>query len=111
MKYLDRVRIINDKPEYLKNGISKGMEGTIIMPEIRNNQFEIEIHNKSHDMPLYLIKIEDLELVKANDRVTDKDVLDDLPLKNPKWWCKVENGFIINLLGEKKNKIPYDYNS
>ena len=35
----------------------------------------------------------------------------DLPLNNPKCWCKVENGYILNLLGEKKNSIPYDYNS
>ena len=26
-------------------------------------------------------------------------------------WCKVEDGYIINLKGEKKNKIPFDYES
>lgn len=40
-----------------------------------------------------------------------KMILDELPKNNPKWWCKVEDGFIVNLLGEKKNKIAYDYNS
>ena len=56
------------------------------------------------------INVSDLELVKDN-KITDSAILEALPKKNPKWWCKVENGYIINLLGEKKNKIPYDYNS
>ena len=41
----------------------------------------------------------------------ESELLRDLPNHNPKWWCKVENGYIMNLLGEKKNKIPYQYNS
>ena len=56
------------------------------------------------------IKIKDLELVKDNN-ATDEMIKDSLPEKYKDWWCKVENGFIINLKGEKKNKIPYDYNS
>ena len=56
------------------------------------------------------IKIEDLELVKDGG-FTDEEILDGIPNKDPHWWFKVEDGYIMNLLGEKKNKIPYDYNS
>ena len=40
-----------------------------------------------------------------------EDILEDLPDHDPAWWCKVEDGYILNLKGERKNKIPYDYNS
>ena len=56
------------------------------------------------------IKIEYLELVKDNN-TSDDLILEEIPKNNPKWWCKVEYGFITNLLGEKKNQTPYDYNS
>ena len=46
-----------------------------------------------------------------DNKCSDKEILEDLPKQNPKWWCKVEDGYIMNLLGEKKNKIAYDYNS
>ena len=46
-----------------------------------------------------------------NKKITDKDILNSLPANNPAWWCKVENGYILNLLGQKKNKIPYDYST
>ena len=42
---------------------------------------------------------------------TDEELLEELPTPDPHWWCKVEDGYIINLLGERKNKIPYDYDS
>lgn len=35
----------------------------------------------------------------------------ELAINNPKWWCKVEDGYIMNLLGEKKNKISFAYDS
>ena len=57
-----------------------------------------------------IIKIEDLQFVEDGN-VKDEEILEALPKQNPKWWCKVEDGYIINLLGEKKNKIPYDYKS
>ena len=56
------------------------------------------------------IKIEDLELVK-DMKTPDEWILNASPKHNKKWWCKVENGFILNLQGEKLNKIPYEYNS
>ena len=44
--------------------------------------------------------------------IIDKETyLNELPKHNPKWWCLVEDGYIMNLLGERKNKIPFDYNS
>ena len=43
--------------------------------------------------------------------LNDEDILEDLPAHNPDWWCRVEDGYILNLKGERKNKIPYDYNS
>lgn len=42
---------------------------------------------------------------------TDEDIIEMIPLNNPEWWCKVEDGYIINLKGDRKNKIPYKYNS
>ncbi len=129
MKIYDDVRVINDNKKYNEAGIFKGMVGTIVLAEIRSNSFYVnfidknfEIHKndpewfEEHydeleddiDMP---IKIKDLELVEENTKITDEDILQELPANNPAWWCKVENGYIINLLGEKKNKIAYDYDS
>ena len=41
--------------------------------------------------------------------VTDEDILDALPLHNPEWGCKVEDGYILNLKGERLNKYAYNY--
>ena len=56
------------------------------------------------------IKIEDLELVKDGN-CSDKTIKNSLPENHKDWWCKVEDGFIVNLKGKKKNKIAYDYKS
>lgn len=61
------------------------------------------------DIPHYFL-IEDLKAIKESS-ATDKEILEALPLKNPDWWRKVEDGFIKNLKGEVKNRIPYDYQS
>ena len=128
MKIYDDVMVINDKEEYKKDGVIKGMVGYISMPEIRDESFMVcfidENFKKHENDPSWfdkhyheikddifaVIKICDLKLIKDN-RASDKMILDELPKHNPKWWCKVEDGYIMNLLGEKKNKIPYDYNS
>lgn len=126
MKFLDEVEVLVDRKEYNDNGIYKGMIGTIIDAEIRGNCFNIifiDERVKEHDFMIveenfltlkddiiYPIKVKDLKLVKENN-CTDDKILEAIPLQNKHWWCKVENGYIINLLGEKKNKIPYDYNS
>ena len=108
MKYLDEIEIITDK--YEKEGIPKGTRGVIISSEIRGKDFLCELSNVSSYNELSSICIEDMVVIKEFN-VDDKMILDDLPLNDPHWWCKVEDGYILNLLGERKNKIPYDYDS
>ena len=111
MRLLDTVRVKNDNIEYKKYNISKGQTGTIIEGAIRDNCFLVAFENKGDFTDTCVpIKLEDLELVEDN-HTTDALILDDLPLHNPDWWCIVEDGFIKNLKGEKKNSIPFDYNS
>ena len=112
MKEYDKVKLIINKPEYIEQNIHKGDVGYICLPEIRDNCFYVEFETgNSEDWYKYAnIKIEDLELVKDGG-FTDEEILDGIPNKDPHWWFKVEDGYIMNLLGEKKNKIPYDYNS
>lgn len=107
MKYLDSVKVVTDK--YKDKGILFGSKGVIISAPIRNNSFEIEVFNVK-DVETFVFKIEELEVEKESN-ATDNDILEDLPQKDPRWWCKVEDGYILNLLGEKKNKEPYKYNS
>ena len=126
MKYLDEVKLIKDKERYNKEGIYAGRKGWISSCEIRDNTFlvifsdprnrdetfvwtEENIYTMEEDI-LLVIDIDDLEFV-SDGGASDEAILSGLPLNNPRWWCKVENGFIYNLLGEKKNKIAYDYKS
>lgn len=126
MKFLDKVKILADRPEYAKHEVFKGMIGTIMGAEIRDNTFDVifidpryydEMFEWTEESACSLkpdifcpIRIEDMDVVE-DGHCSDEWILQDIPKNNPKWWCKVENGYIINLLGEKKNKIPYDYNS
>ena len=126
MKFLDKVEVANDTKEYSQNSIFKGMQGTIIDAEIRDNCFNVifvdeRLHKKQfmseesnflslEEDIIYPIKIKDLKLLKDNN-CKDADILESIPKNNPKWWFKVEDGFIKNLLGDKKNKIPYDFDS
>ena len=112
MKYLDKVRLIVDRDRYKKDNVFKGEIGTIWLPEIRDNEFYVafETGDEKDWYKYSCIKIEDLELVEDGG-CPDEDILDEIPQNNPRWWCKVEDGYIINLLGEKKNKEPYKYNS
>lgn len=126
MKFLDDVEVIIDRKKYSEEGVYKGMIGTIIDAEIRDNCFHIIFVDKRckdknfmvdeenflslKDDILCPIEIKDLKLVKDNN-CTDEKILEAIPLHNEKWWCKAEDGYIINLKGEKKNKIPYDYES
>ena len=41
MRFLDKVEVVVDKKEYSDNEISKGMIGTIIDAEIRDNCFNV----------------------------------------------------------------------
>ncbi len=112
MKYLDKVKLTVDRDRYKKDNVFKGEIGIIWLPEIRENEFYVafETGNQKDRYKYSCIKIEDLELVEDRG-CSNEDILDGIPKNNPKWWCKVEGGYILNLLGEKKNKIPYDYNS
>lgn len=128
MKIYDDVMVIIDKETYSKNGVFKGMVGYICMPEIRDESFMVcftdenfkkhendpewlEAHyDELEDDKFAIIKIEDLKLVRDR-KTSNESILNELPKHNPKWWCLVEDGYIMNLLGERKNKIPFDYNS
>ena len=109
MQYFDKVKVINERKDYLEDNIKVGDEGIIWLPEIRDNCFYVAFEDND-GYKYSCIKIEDLELVESNKNL-HKYLLTDLPKNNHNWWCKVEDGFIMNLNGDKKNKIPYDYNS
>ncbi len=111
MKYLDRVRVISD--DYEECGIFRGDEGHILSAEIRDGTFDFyrEDPITFADDKCAAVKVKDLELV-IDYNVSDETILDALINHDLNWWwCKVENGFIVNLKGEKKNKIAYDYDS
>ena len=110
MKAYDYVKVISN--EYESENIFKGEIGVIWFAEIRDDSFYVQFDTGDpYDWYKYAdIKIKDLEFVKDGG-CTDEELLEELPRSNPKWWCKVEDGYIMNLLGDKKNKIPYDYNS
>ena len=96
---------------YEKVSVKKDAIGTIILSEIRSYTFEVVFSlPDGRDYAETEIFVWDLEVVRSSN-ITDEDVLEDLPEHNPKWWCKEENGFILNLCGERKNKIAYDYKS
>ena len=123
MKLFDEVKVINDRERYKEYNVHKGMVGTIIDAEIRFRAFQVIFTDPKTKQPNFdwenekweddiveYIDIEDLEVVKEGD-VTDEFILKSLPEKYPNCWCKVEDGYIVNLQGEKLNKVPFDYNS
>lgn len=72
--------------------------------------FLVEFFDIKDSYEIQPVYVGDIEVTRESD-LTDEDILDDLPKHNPAWWCKVENGYIVNLKGERKNKIPYEYDS
>lgn len=124
MKLLDDVKVKNDK--YKEFGILKGMIGTIIDADIRWNSFYVCFQDQRAYDPIFMaekdnvfklnddiccgIEIEDLELFKDNN-CSDESIKESLPENHKDFWCKVEDGYIINLKGERKNKTAYQYNS
>ncbi len=108
MQLYDRVRVISDA--YEEFGVKKGDEGHILNAEIRGGTFcfyrEDPVTLEDDDGTP--IKIEDLELVEAYG-ATDEMILEELPGNNPEWGCKVIDGFIYNLKGERMNEYAYDY--
>ena len=124
VKLLDDVVVINDN--YKEDGIVKGMIGTIVEADIRWESFYVcfqdqRVYDKEfmknkenifilkNDICLG-IKIQDLELIKDNN-CSDEVIFNSLPEDHKNHWCKVEDGFIVNLAGEKKNKTAYKYKS
>lgn len=124
MKLLDEVRVINDN--YKDKGITQGMIGVIIEADIRWNSFYVcfqdqrvydknfmkvkdNIFRLNNDICLG-IKINDMEVITESN-MSDSDIYNNLPENHKDCWCKVYNGFIVNLKGETKNKKPYLYNS
>ena len=108
MKLYDRVRVINDG--YEGYGIKKGDEGHILNAEIRYGTFCFyrEDPETLADDASASVRIEDLVLVEDGG-ATDEDILEELPRHNPEWGCKVIDGFIYNLKGERLNEYAYDY--
>ncbi len=114
MNYFDEVKLTVNKPEYEKCGVFAGEIGIIWQAEIRDNCFYVMFEKEGDPSDFYkycVISVGDLELVKKSDYITDNKILAALPNYDPRWWCKVEDGYIINLKGERKNKIPYKYDS
>ena len=111
MKYFDKVKVLRDDENYSKAGIHAGDVGIIWFAEIRDNCFMVlfETDSEMDWCDTTSIKITDLEVIE-NGNATDDEIKEDLPSDQP-WWCIVEDGFIKNLKGEKKNKIAYDYDS
>lgn len=111
MKYLDKVKLLIDRKEYNDEGVYKDAIGTIIEAEIRDNCFLVAFPAKEEWADIVItIEIKDLEFISSRN-LSDEMILEALPKNNPDWWCKVEDGYILNLKGERKNKIPYDYDS
>lgn len=124
MKFLDEVKVINNN--YAKYGITEGMIGTIIDADIRWDTFYVSFEDqrlydkefmKIKENIFHLnkdicigVKISDLTVLKES-KIGNKEILENLPEKHKNTWCKVENGFILNLSGERKNKIAYKYDS
>lgn len=124
MKIFDKIKVKNDCKYYNSNGIYKGRIGRINSAQIVDNTFEVvfiderffdknfkwtdeNMETMEDDIFLY-VNIDDIEVIEESN-MTDNDILEFTQKKS--LWCKVEDGYIVNLLGEKKNKIPYDYKS
>ncbi len=122
MKMFDKVRILVSNPEYEKYGVYKGMVGTIIEAHIEFRSFQVAFTDPTpvtaenwdyidiKDDIVEYIHVKDMEVVEESD-CTDEFIFNDLPNKDIRWYCKVEDGYIKNLKGEKLNKIAYDYDS
>lgn len=124
MKLLDDVIVTSDN--YVNEGVYKGMRGTILDAPIIWNSFFVNFQDQRvydkefmhvqknifdlNDDIYIPVNIKDLEVIKPSN-LTDADLAEALPPAPENWWCKVENGYILNAKGECKNKIAYDYDS
>ena len=116
MKLFDKVRLISDQEKYKIDGVKKGDIGTIIQECLmftasKIGCFDVEFFPNSSTTVVYIsVDVCDLELVEESS-FTDENLLECLPSHDPSKWCKVVDGYIMNLKGEKLNKIPYQYDS
>ena len=120
MKLFDKVKVLVSNKEYEEQGVYKGMVGTIIEAYIRFRSFQViftdptpfteETMDLIKDDIVCYIHVKDLQVVEESD-CSDDYLLINLPNKEIRWYCKVEDGYIKNLRGEKLNKIQYDYDS
>ena len=105
------VREIKDLKDMLNSSVKLyGDRVAILKKDKPGGEYRCITYNELKDDIFCEINIQDLELVEDGG-CTDEELLERLPKKDPHWWCKVEDGLIMNLKGDKKNKIPYDYNS
>ena len=78
--------------------------------KIRKEMFMVEFMRGMKTIAIMPVYVGDIETYRDSE-ISDDVILKDLPSNDPSWWCKVEDGYIFNLKGERKNKIPYDYRS
>lgn len=116
MKLYDRVKLIADKAKYEKEGVKKGEIGTIIQECLmftasKIGSFDVVFFEDGDDDEVYVsVDVCDLEVV-AESAITDEILLECISSHDPSRYCKVVDGYIMNLKGEKLNKIPYKYDS
>lgn len=108
----DIVKIKKDADYLVKQGVHSGREGKIIEPEIENGCFRVLFIDRFYKEPDIIadVKIEHLELVEYGF-ASDDILLEEIGARSGEKWCKVVNGFIMNIVGDKKNKVAFDYNS
>ena len=79
MQYLDFVTIIKTTPETEALGVKAGMDGAIVLPEIRDNTFMVEVFNFQGDTQCVTpIDVSHLKLRERND-LTDAEILATCP--------------------------------
>ncbi len=116
MKLFDKVKLVVDKTKYEKAGIKKGEIGTIIQETIdfigsKVGYFDVVFFPEAPNKDVYVsVDVCDLEVVEES-AITDEELLECLPKHDPSRYCKVVDGYITNLKGERLNKIPYKYDS
>lgn len=116
MRLYDTVRLTADRPEYAKYGVHAGDIGTIVSETInflgtKVGCFEVMFFPETPNKDVYVsVDVCDLEVV-TELHYPDEGILEGLPYHDPSRWCIVENGYIMNLKGEKLNRIPYQYDT
>ena len=116
MKLYDKVKITVDKNKYNKEGVRKGDIGTIVQECLmftasKVGSFDVMFFENSDDGEVYVsVAVCDMEVVEESS-ITDEELLEGIPMRDPSRYCKVVDGYIMNLNGAKLNKVPYKYDS